>query len=111
MELKGKQRRHLRALGHHLEPVVYVGRNGLGEPQYEAIRQALYDHELIKIKLGKGAEIDLKEMVESIVANTRAACVQTLGKTALFYAPNPDHQRIKLPDPEKDGEDEGEEKP
>ena len=51
MPLTGKQRRALRALGHHLEPVVLVGQNGITDGVVAAVDQALHDHELIKVKL------------------------------------------------------------
>lgn len=96
MKLTGKQKRELRSMGHHLEPVIYFGKNGLDTPQYEAFEQALLDHELIKVKLGKSSIINIKELIELIESNTRAVCVQSIGKTALFYAPHPEEPKIKL---------------
>lgn len=97
MPLTGKQKRALRGMGHSLEPVVYIGKYGIDEPQLAALEQALFDHELIKVKLGKGAPFNLKEMVVILEEKSRGVCVQTLGRTALFYAPHPDKPVIKLP--------------
>ena len=55
MALTGKQRRALRALGHHLEPVVQVGHAGITDGVVAALEQALWDHELVKVKLGSEA--------------------------------------------------------
>ena len=97
MELTGKQKRHLRGLGHHLDPVFISGKNGLDEPQYEAIKQALLDHELIKVKRGKQTEMDKGEFVVQIEKHTPAVCVQKIGRMVLLFAPHPEKPVIKLP--------------
>lgn len=97
MTLTGKQKRSLRGIGHSLEPVVYVGKFGIGGPQLAAFEQALLDHELIKVKLGKGAPFDTAEMIRIFEKETRGVCVQKLGRTALFYAPHPEKPVITLP--------------
>ena len=56
MPLTGKQRRALRALGHHLEPVVIIGQSGVTEGIIAAVEQALKDHELIKVKINEGPD-------------------------------------------------------
>ena len=97
MTLTGKQKRALRALGHALKPVVQIGREGLLEPQADAVRRALADHELIKVRLGRGAPLSLDEMIEGVEALTGAVCVQRIGKLGLFYLPDPESPRIVLP--------------
>ncbi len=97
VQLTGKQKRMLRALGHHLQPVVRVGKNGVEENQYAAIRGALLDHELIKIKLEKQAPVDRETMIERVVEHTGAQCVQMIGRTALIFAPHPEDPKIILP--------------
>jgi len=56
--LTGKQKRFLRAMGHHLEPVVLVGKDGLSEGLVSALDVALDTHELVKVKLGESAGAD-----------------------------------------------------
>ncbi len=97
MELTGKQKHHLRALGHHLDPVVWLGKNGLDAPQLDFIDQALWDHELIKVKVGKSAPFDVKEMIEIVEAETGALCVQKIGKLGMFFRPNADEPKIRVP--------------
>ena len=97
MELSGKQRRHLRALGHHLSPVVQIGAAGLTENLVAAVDQALTDHELIKLKVGENAPDDRKEVSRRLAEATNSAEVQVLGRTILLYRPDPEEPRIKLP--------------
>ena len=45
-------RRQLRAAGHHLSPVVQVGKEGVTEAVLRQLDRALLDHELVKVKMG-----------------------------------------------------------
>ena len=74
MPLNGKQKRQLRALGHHLNVVVQVGSDGVTDGVISAADQALKDHELIKVKI---AEEDREG---------RAASVEKLAKTFVLSA-------------------------
>jgi RNA-binding protein len=95
--LTGKQRRHLRALGHDLRPIVQVGRGGIDDGLVAAIDQALADHELVKIKVGESAALDRHDAATDLAARTRSEVAQVLGNTVLLYRPDPDDPQIKLP--------------
>jgi RNA-binding protein len=82
--LTGKQRRALRAQGHHLEPVVIVGQSGVTEGILGALSQALNDHELIKVKIHEGPETR-HEAAQRMAEGTGAELVQLLGRTALLF--------------------------
>ncbi len=84
MPLTGKQRRALRAKGHHMEPIVIVGQSGVTEGVLSAVSQALQDHELIKVKINEGPE-DRHEAAGKMAEGTRSELVQLLGRTALLF--------------------------
>lgn len=84
-ELKGKQIRFLRGLGHHLQPVVMIGKEELSEQVITATEQALDKHELIKVKLQEGCMLDRKETAAELARLTGAAVAQILGRTFLLY--------------------------
>ncbi|MFL5350761.1 MAG: ribosome assembly RNA-binding protein YhbY [Hyalangium sp.] len=84
MPLTGKQRRALRAKGHHMEPIVITGQSGVTEGVLSAVTQALQDHELIKVKINEGPE-DRHEAAEKMAQGTGAELVQLLGRTALLF--------------------------
>ncbi len=84
MPLTGKQRRALRAKGHHLEPVVIVGQSGVTEGILSALSQALQDHELIKVKVNEGPETR-HEAAQRMAEGTGAELVQLLGRTVLLF--------------------------
>ncbi|HEY1089055.1 MAG TPA: ribosome assembly RNA-binding protein YhbY [Archangium sp.] len=96
MALNGKQRRQLRALGHHLSVVVQVGSDGMTEGVIAAAAQALKDHELIKVKLAGEDREERMAMVEQLAAGTEAEVAQTLGKTVLLYKKRKKNPKIKL---------------
>jgi RNA-binding protein len=95
--LTGKQRRHLRALGHELKPIVQVGKDGIDDGLVAALDQALADHELVKIKIGEGAGLDRQEAAEDLASQTHSEVAQVLGNTVLLYRADPDDPKIKLP--------------
>ena len=59
-DLNGAQRRALRALGHHLKPVVQIGLRGVTPALVAAAADALMHHEVIKISMGTEAPVDRK---------------------------------------------------
>lgn len=95
--LTGKQRRFLRGLGHHLEPVVQVGKEGISEGLVGALDVALDTHELIKIKLGESAGSDRRALAEALAEAGGAELVQVLGRTVLVYRRRKKDPAIELP--------------
>lgn len=98
VSLTGAQRRKLAALGHHLEPVVQIGKGGLTRAVLEQIDAALDDHELIKVKVGKNAPADVHEMRPKIAEELDCHFVRATGRTVLFYRPaeEPADRRIEI---------------
>jgi RNA-binding protein len=95
--MTGKQRRHLRALGHHLDPVVQVGKEGPSQGLLGALDAALVEHELVKVRLGEQAAGDRHAIAESLAESTGAELIQVLGRTLLLYRRHPDEPKIQLP--------------
>ena len=95
--LTGKQRRHLRALGHHLEPVVQIGKQGLTDGIIASIDQALGQHELVKVRVGTECPDDRHEMADKLGPALKAQVAQVLGRTMLLYRRHPSEAKIQLP--------------
>ena len=96
MPLTSKQKRYLRGLGHHLSPVVQIGQNGVTEGVIHKIKGELLCHELIKIRLGGGAEEGQDEVVQALAA-LEAEHVQSIGHTLLLYKRRAKDPEIELP--------------
>lgn len=95
--LTGKQRRYLRALGHHLEPVVQLGKNGLNDAVASAADEALTRHELVKIRLGTECPDERGDVATALSEKLGAQLVQELGRTILLYRRHPKEAKIVLP--------------
>lgn len=90
LTLNADRRRELKKQAHHLKPIVQSGASGLSDAVLAEIERALYDHELVKIKLAAQTRGDRREQIETACARLDAACVQQIGHTATLYRPRPD---------------------
>jgi RNA-binding protein len=95
--LTGKQRRHLRALGHHLSAVVQVGHEGVTDAVVRQTEEQLEAHELIKIKISENAPDDREASAEALAGKCHAHLAQVLGRTALLYRRRKEKPAIVLP--------------
>ena|SRR5688572_20119950 len=95
--LTGKQKSHLRGLGHALEPVVQMGKQGLTPAVLKEVDLALEAHELIKVKLPKESDQPSSAMGEEIQSQLGARIVQQIGHLLLLYRARQKDPRIVLP--------------
>jgi RNA-binding protein len=95
-KLTGKQRRQLRALGHHLNPVVQIGKEGVSEAVVALTERELLAHELIKVKVLETAPVDAEETAAALAGATRSHLAQVIGRTALLYRTHPEKPGIVL---------------
>lgn len=96
MNLTKKQVQYLKALAHHLNPVVMIGNNGLTEGVLAETEVALTHHELIKVKIA-GEDREMKTLIaDAIVRETGAYNVQIIGKILVLYRPS-EARKIILP--------------
>jgi len=96
--LTGKQRRHLRALGHHLSAVVQVGHGGVTDAVARQAAAQLEAHELIKVKVSENAPQDRQEAAALLAEKCSAQLAQVLGRTALLYRRRKEKPEIVLPE-------------
>lgn len=96
-KLPGKQLRHLRALAHDLKPTVQIGKGGFSDAVRAQIDQALSDHELIKVKVGSEAPLDVEELSALSSAALGAHVAQMVGATLVLYRKHPKKPKITLP--------------
>ena len=96
MTLSNSQKRHLRSLGHHLKPVVWIGQHGLGENVLAEVEQALDSHELVKVKIA--AERDTRaDITAEILSHTHAEAIHSIGQMLVLFRRNPKKPKIALP--------------
>ena len=83
--MDNREQRSLRAIGHHLKPVVTIGDKGLSASVVEELQRALNDHELIKVKFPGEDRLVRKALIEAALKATGSEAVQTIGRIALIY--------------------------
>lgn len=93
----GRVLRYLRSLGHHLQPVLSVGKEGVTEGLAAETERALLAHELIKVKVQQEAPVDRHEAAAELAAATTSTLVQVLGRTFLLYKRHPKEPKIHWP--------------
>ncbi len=97
-ELSSTQRKFLRGQAHALQPVVWVGKEGVTGPVLVEVDRALEDHELIKIKFNDHKE-EKAFWVEEIVRSTGCRMAGMIGHVVIVYRPrfDPGKRIIQLP--------------
>ena len=78
-----QQKKHYRAIGHHLSPIVTIAGNGLTEQVLTELERALEDHELIKVRITADRE-DRKQLLAMLLEKTEAEIIQAIGGIALI---------------------------
>jgi len=97
-QLTSRQRAHLRALAHHLKPVVHIGAGGLTDAAVRGIREAFNTRELLKVKVLESAPEGAWETADAITARLEGVQVaQTIGRTVVLYRRHPETPEIRLP--------------
>ena len=87
-KLKGKQTSFLRGLGHHLEPVTMIGKEGMTDNLIKSVAALLDARELIKGKVQENCPLDRHEAAELLAERTKSSLVQVIGRTFLLYREN-----------------------
>jgi len=93
MPLSSRDRADLRAEAHHLTALVHVGQHGVSPTVIQALDEALRTKELVKVQLGRNAEMKAKDAATELARETNSEVVQVIGKTATFYRENPELPR------------------
>jgi len=85
MKLNTKIKQQYRAKAHKLKPVVMIAGKGLTETVNQEINRALFDHELIKIRISVADREERRQLFADICKNHRAAPIQLIGMIATLY--------------------------
>jgi RNA-binding protein len=92
--LDAATRKQLRALAHHLEPVVRVGHSRVTDAVVAAVGRALLDHELIKVRLYEPE--DKVELAAELASRCDATLCGLVGHTAILYRRHPEQPKLVI---------------
>ena len=82
------EKQALKAIAHHLNPIVTIGNLGLSTSVIAELNRAISDHELIKVRLNIADRKLRVEFVKEVSQLLDAKIVQQVGKVVVLYRPN-----------------------
>ena len=88
--LSPRERAHLKARAHALEPVVHVGNAGITDTVVAEVDRALTAHELIKVKITSDDREARVAAGDEICSRTNATAVHRVGKVLILWRPRPE---------------------
>ena len=83
-ELTTSQKKKLKNIGHSLQPVVMIGKNGLTQAIIKTLATELENHELVKVKFQKYKD-EKKEIIEELAKITGGQIIKIVGNVATIY--------------------------
>lgn len=87
--LSARERAHLKARAHALEPVVQIGGAGVTDRVVAEVDRALTAHELIKVKIATENRDERVALGDDLCARTDATAVHRVGKVLILWRPRP----------------------
>lgn len=85
MQLRGKQKRFLRANAQHLRPMFSVGKQGLTTNWLDQLDGALDKRELIKVNILQNSDATTTEVQKFIEGQTDIQVVQIIGRVLVLF--------------------------
>ena len=78
------QKRKLKALAQRLEPILKIGKSGLSDGFIQSLKDALADHELVKVKFSDHKE-EKKQLSPLLAEKTASHLIMRVGNVAVLY--------------------------
>ncbi len=96
MELTPKQRALLRGMANTLDPVLYIGKEGVTDATVKEAYDVLQARELIKCAVLQNAPLSAKEASDELCRRCGASPVQVIGKRFVLYRRNDKEPKIEI---------------
>ncbi|MBW1605692.1 ribosome assembly RNA-binding protein YhbY [Lactobacillus sp. Sy-1] len=85
MNLRGKQKRFLRAQANRMRPLFSIGKEGLSDQWLTQVNAALNNRELMKVNILQNSAVEPEDVREFVENNSEIQVVQTIGRTVLLF--------------------------
>lgn len=95
--LTGKQKRHLRAMGNEMDPILQVGKGGITENVVTQADATIEVRELIKGRVLQNSAEAPKDVAAELAERTGSELVQVIGRNFLLFRQSKDKPIIVLP--------------
>lgn len=93
--LSSAQRKELRGLAHHLDPLVFIGKQGLTDTVVKSADESLQANELIKVRFIEHKK-EKKELSAEIAQRCEAQIAGIIGHVLILYRQHPDAEKQKI---------------
>jgi len=98
IQLTPSQRKDKRADAHHLDPVVFIGGDGLTPAVVKETDAALNAHGLIKVRVFSDERSAREAMFATLADELNAAPIQHIGKLLVLWRPVPPKEKAERED-------------
>lgn len=97
--ITGKQRAYLRKIGHELDPIFQIGKEGITDALVDGLDKALNKREIVKVHILETALLDTRETCDSVAKRMNAEPVQAIGSKFIIYRKSDEekYRKIELP--------------
>lgn len=95
--LTGKQKRYLRSLAHHLDPIFQIGKGGINDHLVRHVEEAIELRELMKVSVLNNSQEEARDIAPLLAERAGCELVQVIGRTIVLYKESKDHKTIELP--------------
>ena len=94
--MTSKQRAKLRSMANTMEPILFVGKEGVTDGTVKEAYDALEARELIKCVVQQNCELSAREALDELCGRLGAEPVQCIGRRFVMYRPSTENPRIVL---------------
>ena len=84
-------------MGTAVDPIIQIGKAGIGDAVVRQLDEALEARELVKVRIIANAPEETQEVAPQLAEAVRAEIVQTIGRNLLFYRRSEKKPTIELP--------------
>ena len=94
--MTSKQRAYLRSMANTMEPILYIGKDGIVPGTIKQASDALEARELIKCAVQQGCPLTAREAITELCQQLEAEPVQCIGRRFVMYRESNTNKRIEL---------------
>ena len=91
-----KQRAALRSMANTIDPVLYIGKDGINDNLVQQAWDVLEARELIKVTVQRNAPFDAREACQTLCGRVHAEPVQCIGNKFSIYRESRENPVITL---------------
>ncbi|RGD75787.1 ribosome assembly RNA-binding protein YhbY [Anaerofustis stercorihominis] len=94
--MNSKERSLLKKEASKMQPIIYIGKDGMSDNIVTQADDALKARELVKGKIQQNSLEDVRESAEYLAEKTNSEVVITIGSTFVLYRRNPDKNKYNI---------------